>query len=115
MHLKQRRHMRKQGTSPKHFDIILLPLQHSKKRTQRLSLLLQKGSYDLIAPLEKELLRSSNVLEDSFRYGLAYAHFQRGLYQEAKDSLVGITDPKVFRQSIALQKAIYRCIEGGCL
>lgn len=87
----------------------------SEKLTQRLSLLLQNGSYDLIAPLQKELARYSAKIEDSVRYGLAYAHFQRGLYQEAQDSLAGISDPKIFRQSVALQKAIYKCMDGGCL
>ena len=86
-----------------------------QKSTQRLSLLLQKGAYDLIVPLEKELLRTSTEIEDNIRYGLAYAHFQRGFYQRAKDTLVGISDPKVFRHSVTLQKAIYRCLEGGCL
>ena len=85
------------------------------KMQQRLSILLQREEYDLIPVLEQQISNWSLLSQDSVRYGLAYAHFKRGSYQEAKGLLSGISDPKIFRQAVALQRAIAQCSEGGCL
>ena len=85
-----------------------------EKYQQRLSILLQHKEYELAVVVQDQLGRWGTIVDDTVRYGLGYAYFQIGLYQEAKDSITGISEPKIFQQSIALQKVIQKCMVDRC-
>lgn len=85
-----------------------------EKYQQRLSILLQHKEYELAVVVQEQINRWSEAMEDTVRYGLGYAYFQIGLYEEAKESLTGISEPKIFQQSVALQKVIQKCMVDPC-
>ena len=85
-----------------------------EKYQQRLSILLQHKEYELAVVVQDQLGRWGAIMDDTVRYGLGYAYFQIGLYEEAKESLTGISEPKIFQQSVALQKVIQKCMVDPC-
>ena len=85
-----------------------------EKYQQRLSILLQHKEYELAVVVQDQLGRWGAIVDDTVRYGLGYAYFQIGLYERAKESLTGISEPKIFKQSVALQKVIQKCMVDPC-
>ncbi len=84
---------------------------HRSKVTQRFTILAQTGAWEQAAALGPRLARLEALDDESLRYGLAYAHFETGHYDQAEELLLGIEDARLFRQATALRQAIQQCRE----
>jgi len=84
-------------------------LDQTEKVTQRFTILAQTGAWEQAAALSSRLARLDVLDDESLRYGLAYAHFETGAWQEAEQLLLGIEDARLFRQATALREAIEQC------
>ena len=80
-----------------------------EKVRQRLGLYVTKGQFVEAVSLVPRLKRWDLMSDDAVRYGVAYAYFQLGSYENAKESLLGIQDATVFKQAAALRRAIASC------
>lgn len=83
----------------------------SAKVTQRFTILAQTQAWEQAAALAPRLARMGVLDDESLRYGLAYAHFETGHYEDAEALLLGIEDARLFRQATALRQAIQKCRE----
>ena len=82
-----------------------------KRLRQRLSVLLELQSYELVATMDRSLTRVGLLEDESIRYALAYAHFKTKNYARAEELLKGLRDPQIFRQATDLRKAMVDCRE----
>lgn len=76
---------------------------------QRLAILLDLQRYDMIASMERDLLRNGLLADDSIRYAVAYAWFEEGEYENAERLLTGVKDPELFRKAAEIRKAMQEC------
>lgn len=86
--------------------------QKSKIR-QRLGLLIELERFEEAASLESRLTRLGLMDEDAVRYGLAYAYFMTGRFEQAEVVLKLISDPAFFEKSIQLRKIMGSCAKSG--
>ena len=82
-----------------------------EKVRQRFGLLLELSRFEAALSLRNRLQREQVLSEDAVLYGLAYACFKTGRFEEAHSTLDPIQDPEVFRQATALRGAIDRCAQ----
>lgn len=83
------------------------------KVTQRLALLLNKEDFEKAATLDARLIRLGLLENEDLVYALAYAHFKTGNFARAETLLKRITDPDLFRKSVALRESIEQCVQKG--
>lgn len=84
-----------------------------KKLRQRLGILLDLGEYDSVVALASRISRAGLLDDDSIRYALAYAHYQRKDFSRAEGYLGGIRDPQIFQNATTLRKAMADCKSQG--
>ena len=80
-----------------------------KRLRQRLSVLVEMRSYELVATMDSSLQRVGLLKDESIRYALAYAHFKTKNFARAEKLLSGLRDPQIFRQATELRKAMVDC------
>lgn len=83
------------------------------KLRQRFGMLLEEGRFDEAASLAARLHRSGLLEDDSIRYALAYAQFESGSLQEARQMLRDVKDEKIFRQAAELRQMMDACEAKG--
>ena len=71
-----------------------------------LEILLAAESYEEILAIEERLVRFGILKEDKLRYAMAYVHFVTEDYEASEGYLKGISDPKIFNNSVKLLEAI---------
>ena len=79
------------------------------KLRQRLAILLDLESFDLVAAMEADLSRVGLLEDENIRYAVAYSHFKFGDYERAERLLALIKDPQLFRKAAELRRAMQEC------
>ena len=77
-----------------------------EKVRQRFGILLDLGDFERALALQPRLSRLGLLDDDNIRYGVAYAWFRVGGYDEAESLLRGVADPRVFQQASELRQAM---------
>ena len=86
--------------------------QKSKIR-QRLGLLIELQRFEEAASLKPRLERLGLLEEDAVTYGLAYAFFMTGRFDEAETELKKLSDGQLFEKAIQLRRIMGRCTGSG--
>lgn len=76
---------------------------------QRLAIMLDLRRYDMIATMERDLLRVGLMSDDSVRYAVAFAWFEEGDYERTERLLGGLRDPELFQKAAEIRKAMQEC------
>lgn len=77
-----------------------------EKVRQRFGILLDLGDFERALALQPRLSRLGLLDDDNVRYGVAYAWFRVGGFDEAEMLLRGVADPRVFQQASELRQAM---------
>ena len=83
--------------------------QQKKKVRQRLGLLVDLGRFTQATALAPRARRLDLLKDDTVRYALAFAFFQRRQLKQAERFLRGIRDVELFEQAASLRQAILAC------
>ena len=102
---------RQAGLQERALAVNAVALDGAEKVRQRFGLLLELSRFEAALSLRNRLQREQVLGEDAVLYGLAYACFKTGRFEEAHSTLDPIQDPDVFRQATALRGAIDRCAQ----
>ena len=79
------------------------------KFKQRLAILLELDQYEQAAAMRRDLYRTGLLQDDDIRYGLAYAYFKTGDFDQTRELLGALEDSALFRKGAELRRAMEDC------
>jgi len=88
-------------------------LDQKAKLKQRLSILIEMGSYESVAAMAPSLSRLSLLEDESVRYALAYGYFKTGDFAAAEQHLRRLSSSQMFERANQLRRAMESCKERG--
>ncbi len=88
-------------------------LDQKAKLKQRLSILIEMGSYESVAAMAPRLSRLSLLEDESVRYALAYGYFKIGDFASAEQHLRQLSSTQMFERANQLRRAMESCKERG--